>query len=181
MYGARHQPVESSSSHKMYEITQSAFSLHWCPVKMEALPSQEISSVILPTWHGGKESTCQWRRCGFDPRVEKILEEEMAVLTWKVLWTVEPGGLHTVHGITKSRTQPSTHAHNILNPTKWKIHILFLKGSSTNLIKSLPTKSGFSPCCTQEECGMLVNLQRPYNAGEQGHRGAYKDREKKGP
>ena len=55
-----------------YEITRSAFSFHWCPVKMEALPSQEISSVILPTWHSGKESTCQCRRCGFDPQVEKI-------------------------------------------------------------------------------------------------------------
>ena len=44
------------------------------------------------------------------PGGEDPLEEEMAILAWKVLWTVEPGRLHTVHGITKSRTQPSMHA-----------------------------------------------------------------------
>ena len=37
------------------------------------------------------------------------LEEEMAthsgILAWKIPWTEEPGGLHTVHGVTKSRTQ----------------------------------------------------------------------------
>ena len=46
------------------------------------------------------------------------LEEGMAthssVLAWRIPWTVEPGGLQSMDGITKSRTQLkqlSTHAH----------------------------------------------------------------------
>ena len=117
----------------------------------------------------------------WSPGGEDLLEEEMAILSWKILWTVEPGGLHTVHGSQGvGYNWARMHAHNILNPIKWKIYILFLKGSFKNLIRSLPTKSGFSPCCTQEESGMLVYLQRPYNAGEQGHRGTYKGR-REGP
>ena len=37
---------------------------------------------------------------------EDPLEEEMAtcssILAWKIQWTEEPGGLHTVHGVTRS-------------------------------------------------------------------------------
>ena len=39
---------------------------------------------------------------------EDSLEEEMAthfsILAWKILWTEEPDGLHTVHGVAKSQT-----------------------------------------------------------------------------
>ena len=45
------------------------------------------------------------------------LEKEMAihssVFAWKVPWTEEPGGLHTVHRNTKSWTGLSTHVHDI--------------------------------------------------------------------
>ena len=41
---------------------------------------------------------------------EDPLEEEMAthpgILAWEIPWTEEPGGLHTVHGASKS--QPDT-------------------------------------------------------------------------
>ena len=37
--------------------------------------------------------------------LEDPLEEEMtthsSILAWKIPWTEEPSGLHTVHGITK--------------------------------------------------------------------------------
>ena len=37
-----------------------------------------------------------------------ILEKEMAIhsstLAWKIPWMEEPGGLHTVRGVVKSRT-----------------------------------------------------------------------------
>ena len=37
-----------------------------------------------------------------------VLEKEMAThsstLAWKIPWTEQPGRLHTVHGVTKSRT-----------------------------------------------------------------------------
>ena len=45
---------------------------------------------------------------------EGSLEKEMAtyssILAWKIPWTEEPGGPE-VHGVTKSRTRRSTHAH----------------------------------------------------------------------
>ena len=45
----------------------------------------------------GKESTCQCRRCGFDPRVGKIPEDgndtHSSILAWEIQWTEEPGGL----------------------------------------------------------------------------------------
>ena len=43
---------------------------------------------------------------------EDPLEEEMAthfsILAWRIPWTGEPGGLHTVHGMSKSWTLLST-------------------------------------------------------------------------
>ena len=42
---------------------------------------------------------------------EDLLEKEMAThsrtLAWKIPWMEEPGRLHTVHGVTKSRTRLS--------------------------------------------------------------------------
>ena len=42
---------------------------------------------------------------------EDLLENGMAthskILAWRILWTVEPGGLHTVHGVANSQTQLS--------------------------------------------------------------------------
>ena len=40
-----------------------------------------------------------------------LLEKEMAthsgILVWKIPWTMEPGRLHTVHGVEKGRTRQS--------------------------------------------------------------------------
>ena len=40
---------------------------------------------------------------------EDALEKEMAthstIVAWRTPWTEEPGGLHTVHGVTNSQTQ----------------------------------------------------------------------------
>ena len=53
-----------------------------------------------------------------DPWVrENSLEKEMAthtsIFTWGIPWTEEPGGLHTVHGVAKSRTRWSDfHLHS---------------------------------------------------------------------
>ena len=42
---------------------------------------------------------------------EEPLEEEMGthccILAWEIPWTEEPGGLHTVHGVSKSQTRLS--------------------------------------------------------------------------
>ena len=29
-----------------------------------------------------------------------------SILAWRIPWTEEPGGLHAVHGVTKSQTRP---------------------------------------------------------------------------
>ena len=45
---------------------------------------------------------------GFIPGWKDPLEEEMAthsrVLVWEILWTEDPGQLHTVHEVSKSQT-----------------------------------------------------------------------------
>ena len=62
------------------------------------------NTLGLPTWLSGKQSACKCRRCrifGFDPWVkENPLEEEMAthyrILSWRIPWTEEPGGLQSM-------------------------------------------------------------------------------------
>ena len=42
---------------------------------------------------------------------EDALEEEMTthpnILAWEIPWTEKPGGMHAIHGVTKSQTQLS--------------------------------------------------------------------------
>ena len=45
-----------------------------------------------------------------DP-LEKGMATHSNILAWKMPWTEEPGGLHTVHGVTKSQ-------HNWSNLTR---------------------------------------------------------------
>ena len=39
-----------------------------------------------------------------DP-LEKGMATHSSILAWKIPWTEELGGLHTVHGVAKSRTR----------------------------------------------------------------------------
>ena len=58
---------------------------------------------------GGKESTCIVGDLGSILSWEDPLEEGMAthssVLSWRIPWSMEPGGQATVHRITESQTQ----------------------------------------------------------------------------
>ena len=38
---------------------------------------------------------------------EKAMAPHSSTLAWKIPWMEEPGRLHTVHGVVKSRTQPT--------------------------------------------------------------------------
>ena len=69
----------------------------------------------LPRWFSGKESTCQCRRCGFDPWVGKI--------AWRRKWELTPVFLPAkshgqrslvvrVQRVTKSWTRLSTHTRH---------------------------------------------------------------------
>ena len=40
-----------------------------------------------------------------------------SILAWKILWTEEPDGLHTAHGVAKSQTRLSTNALDFGGPT----------------------------------------------------------------
>ena len=41
---------------------------------------------------------------GWKDPLEKGMATHSSILAWRIPWTEEPGGLHTVHGVTKSRT-----------------------------------------------------------------------------
>ena len=79
------------------------------------------TSKKLPRWRSGKESTCQCRRCEFNPWVRKDpLEEEMAthssILAWEIPRTEEPGGLQPIgckeSDMTEHACTISSHINN---------------------------------------------------------------------
>ena len=97
------------------------------PVKFIPCITDQICSMYyrkgLPRWHSGKESTCQCRRCGFNPWLRKIL--------WSRKWQPTPVFLPTkFHGQmilagyspqgAQSRTQLSTDAHVL------RIHVVLV-------------------------------------------------------
>ena len=58
---------------------------------------------------------------------------QSSTLAWKIPWMEEPGGLHAVHGVTKSRTQLSDVTFNFHFHTwrrKWQPTPVFLSGES---------------------------------------------------
>ena len=56
------------------------------------------------------------------PSQEDPLEKEMAIhfstIAWKIPWTEEPGRLHIVHGVAKSRTRWSDFTSLFVEATK---------------------------------------------------------------
>ena len=44
---------------------------------------------------------------GWEDLLEKGMATHSNILAWRIPWTEEPGGLHTVQGVTESRTQLS--------------------------------------------------------------------------
>ena len=41
---------------------------------------------------------------GLEDTLEKGTATHSSILAWRIPWTEEPGGLHTVHGVAKSQT-----------------------------------------------------------------------------
>ena len=57
----------------------------------------------LPRWHSSKESTYQCRKCkrlvqslGQEDPLEKEMATHSSILSWKIPWTEEPGGLESM-------------------------------------------------------------------------------------
>ena len=76
-----------------------------CPIALQFLHLSRAPRLLgFPWWLSGKESACQRRRCGFNPRVRKIPRR----MVWQpppvfFPWTEEPGRLQSV-GLQKSHT-----------------------------------------------------------------------------
>ena len=66
---------------------------------------QETSGSLYGS--DSEESACNAGDPGSISGLEGTLEKEMAtqssILAWRIPWTEQHGGLHTVHGISKSR------------------------------------------------------------------------------
>ena len=43
----------------------------------------------------------QVRSLGWEDALKKEMATHSSILAWEFLWTEEPGGLHTVHGVTE--------------------------------------------------------------------------------
>ena len=41
---------------------------------------------------------------GWEDPLEKAMANFSSIRTWRIPWTDEPGGLHTVHGVAKNWT-----------------------------------------------------------------------------
>jgi len=50
----------------------------------------------------------QVQSLGLEDPLEKGVETHSSILAWRIPWTEEPGGLHTVHEVPKSLTQLRT-------------------------------------------------------------------------
>ena len=44
------------------------------------------------------------RALGWEEPLEKGMAAQSSIIAWRIPWTEEPGGLHTVHGVAKSQT-----------------------------------------------------------------------------
>ena len=44
------------------------------------------------------------RSLGWEDPLEKEMAVHSSTIAWKISWAEEPGRLHTVHGVAKSRT-----------------------------------------------------------------------------
>ena len=47
------------------------------------------------------------RSLGWEDCLRKEMATDTSTIAWKIPWMEEPGRLHTVHGVTKSRTRLS--------------------------------------------------------------------------
>ena len=88
-------------------------------INPEALPAPSFRFfyAAFPCGSDGKESAYSGGDPGSILRLgrslgdlathSRILAIHSSVLAWRIAWTEEPGGLHTVHGVAKSQTRLS--------------------------------------------------------------------------
>ena len=54
------------------------------------------------------------RTLGWEDSLEKEMATHSSILAWKIPWMEKSGRLHTIHGVTKSRTQLSDFTHVLI-------------------------------------------------------------------
>ena len=61
---------------------------------------------------------------GWEDSLEKGTATHSNILAWKIPWTEEPGGLHTVHGVENSQciADPTGHANCFAVHTACTVH-----------------------------------------------------------
>ena len=67
---------------------------------MAELVTQTIKN-LLAMWE------TQVRYLGREDSLEKGMATHSSIIAWRIPWTEEPGGLHTVHVVTNSQTHLS--------------------------------------------------------------------------
>ena len=92
-----------------------------CHTIVLILPASLIAQMVkrLPTMQETWVQSLGWE----DP-LEKEMATHSSIHVWKIPWTEEPGGLHTVHGVTKSRTRLSNFTSLHLHASKVMLKIL---------------------------------------------------------
>ena len=60
---------------------------------------------VVKSWPAIQETQVQ--SLGLEDPLEKRMATHSSILAWKIPWTEEPGGLHTVHWVAKSQTRLS--------------------------------------------------------------------------
>ena len=90
------------------------------------------------------QETWVWSMGQEDP-LEKGMATHSTILTWRIPWTEEPGGLATVHGVTKSQTGLRT-KYIGLNITE--AHFLRNLSNCTSLLYWACKKCGRSSYCS---------------------------------
>ena len=76
--------------------------------QMFNLPDYDIASLVAQTVKclPAMQET-QVQSLGRENPLEKEMAMHSSILAWKIPWTEEPGRLHTVCGVAKSRTRLS--------------------------------------------------------------------------
>ena len=76
--------------------------------QMFNLPDYDIASLVAQTVKRlpAMQET-QVQSLGREDPLEKEMAMHSSILAWKTPWTDEPGRLHTVRGVAKSRTRLS--------------------------------------------------------------------------
>ena len=87
--------------------SHSCFLSSSCP-NLPLNPSSEFFILVIilfsPGGLDGKESACDAEDLSQEGPLEKEMATHSSILAWRILWTEEPSGLHTVCGVSKCWT-----------------------------------------------------------------------------